>query len=703
MATERLVKTACTMCKSCCGILVRMSGDRILGIEGDPDNPINRGKLCINGLCALEYLSSPDRLKYPLRRVGERGGGKWERISWDDALGEVAEALTQAKNNYGAESVLIAKGSAMGPEDDIVMRFANAFGTPNVSTPAFVCYVPTVTASLFTYGLTGPAPRGDYDGVPACILVWAANTKETDPPVFWDTVRALDKGAKLVVIDPRRIELCTRADIWVQPRPGTDLALALGMINVIVNEDLWDREFVGNWAIGFDELKAHVQNYPPEKVAPITWVDAQVIRKTARFFATNKPACVQWGNGLEHNINSFQMGRAMWMLIALTGNLGVPGGNVQFESRGLLPRGSPAYTLSSLVPSDLRNNTVSAQAGMLPVAKHILHRDIARAILEEDPYPIRAAFFQSCNPLLGFVNSRKMHEAIKKLDFVVVSDYFITPTAALADVLLPVATYLESDGVSAQPNGPVAQIQQKVADFGECWSDIKIVNELAKKCGLREYFWENEAECYDAILKPIGITFEDLKKIGTFSSRPKYGSYESAFKTPSGKIELYSDRLKKWGFDPLPAYYEPPETPYSDPELAKEYPLILTSGKSAVYKHSMGRQIAGLRTHHPEPIIDIHPETADRLGIEEGDRVYIETKRGRIIQKARLSSELDPRVVFVDYDWWFPEKGPSSLFDWEKSNVNVITGCDLPTNREMGSATLRGFLCKVYPVEGTSH
>ncbi len=701
MHADRWIKTACTLCRSACGVLVRVVDGEPREVKGDPDCPLNKGGLCIKGQASLEYLSSPDRLKYPLKRVGRRGEGKWERISWDDALDSAARALIGAKNDYGAESVWIGKGSAKGPEDDLVMRFANAFGTPNVSTPAFVCYVPTVSAAMFTYGLSpGPLPRADYEGSPACILVWAANAKETDPPEYWDTLRALDKGARLVVIDPRQIELAARADLWLRPRPGTDLALALAMMHVIVNEGLWDKDFVGSWTAGFDELKAHVQDYSPERVASITWLDPETVRKAARLYATSKPACIQWGNGFEHSINSFQMGRAMWILIAITGNFAVPGGNVRFTSPGMVARGSADWSLSTLMRPDVRGMSVSAGAGLLPVARHICYGDVIRAILEEDPYPIHVAFLQSTNPLLGFFNSRAVYEAVNSLDFIVASDFFMTPSVALADIVLPVATYLESDGVSASPNLPVAQIQQKVAEVGECRSDFNIVNELAKRTGLRKYFWESERQYFDDILRPIGITFEELKRIGTFPNSPLYGGYKDAFKTPSGKIELYSSRLGAWGFDPLPVYYEPPETPFSDPDLAKEYPLIFTSGKSVAYKHSMGRNIPSLRAHHPEPTVDIHPDTAQKLGIKEGDRVYVETKRGRITQKARFSAGLDPRVVFVDYDWWFPEEGLPTLLGWEKSNTNILTSYDLPRNREMGTTTLRGMSCKVYPVDG---
>jgi anaerobic selenocysteine-containing dehydrogenase len=701
LTSERLVKSACSLCKSCCGIILRVEGDKVVGIEGDPENPINRGQLCIKGQASLEYLYSPDRLKYPMKRMGERGEGKWERISWDEALETVADAFIKAKDNYGAESVIIAKGMAKGCEDDLTMRLANAFGTPNVGTPSFICYVPTIAASMFTYGLKpGLTPLVDFEGSPASFLVWACNPEETDPPEYWKINRAMDKGARLAVIDPKRIELATRADIWVQPRPGSDLALALGMMNVITNEDLYDKEYVEKWTVGFDELKAHVQNYPPEKVSEITWVDAETIRQVARFYATNKPACFRWGNGLEHNINSFQAGRAVWILVALTGNLGVPGGNVPYTSRGIIPRGTPESTLTHLMPPGVLDANLSRGTGMMPVINHLTHGDILNAILEEDPYPIHAAFFQSNNPLIGYFDARKVYQALQKTEFIAVADMFMTPTVALADIVLPVATYLEYDAINTPPNLPVAQVQEKVAQIGESWSDPKILIELAKKLGLGQYFWEDERQYVEAVLQPIGMTFEELKETGIIPRTPIYGGFEDAFQTPSGKIELYSERLKKWGFDPLPVYYELDETPFSDPELAKEYPLIFTSNKWVPFRGSAGRQIPSLRDRHPEPFLEIHPETAERLGIKDGDMVYIETKRGRITQRAKLTTGVDPRVVYVDYDWWFPESSLKTLFNWDKSNANILTSNDLTRCREFGTPTIRGILCKVYPVEG---
>ena len=371
---------------------------------------------------------------------------------------------------------------------------------------------------------------------------------------------------------------------------------------------------------------------------------------------------------------------------------------MQPVSPPLFGRGSPQLELWDNVWPDRWEKRIDGDLKFLPLIKYSQPQSIIRGIIEENRYAIRAAYIQGGNPLLSYSNARRVMEAFKKLEFVAVADMFMTPTAAFADIVLPAASYLEFDSIVKPPYSyPMISVQQKVARTGESRSDYEIVNGLARKLGLEEYFWESEEECLDYVLKPAGLSFDELRKVAIIPGNTQYRSYETkTLDTPSGKIELYSNRLKEWGLDPLPAYYESPETPYSDPGLAKEYPLVLTTWKSAPYRHSGGRQIPTLRGSHPQPVVTIHPETADALGIEQGNWVYIETQRGRIRQKACLTPDISPRVVGVDYAWWFPEKGPEAQYGWEESNVNLLTDDKPPFNKEMGSAILRGIVCKVY-------
>ncbi len=712
MATTRVAKSVCGLCTGSCGVLVTLKDGKAVRIEGDPESPPNRGGLCRIGLASLEYLYHPDRLKYPLKRTGQRGEGKWQQISWDEAFSVVAEALNKVKQEYGPEAVVMVHGSAKGPMDTHLVRLANAFGTPNVVCSDHVCHVPRMLAAEITFGFF---PGAEYGYPPACIVSWGTNKVETRFYVHRSFIQAVNKGTKLIVIDPLETEIAKMADLWLQVRPGSDLALALAMINVIINEELYDKDFIDKWTVGFDKLKHHVQDYPVERAAEITWVPADLIVKTARMYATNRPGHIEWGNALDQNINSFQTCRAISILMALTGNLGVPGGEIESRGSGfrygdtdssesgILGRWASELELRDNIPREERQNKVGADLNMLPDFRYALPQSVIKSILKGDPYYIRAAFVQASNPLSCWPNIQEVYQAFKKLDFLAVSDMFMTPTAALTDIVFPVASYLEFDGIQMPPNGALVQLQQKVAQIGECRSDHDIINGLAKRLGLGEYFWDSIDNFWDAILQPVGLTFEEFKKMGRFTGRDKqpkqYKKYEqNGFKTFSGKVELYSNQLGEWGFDPLPTYYEPPETPYSAPELVKEYPLQCTTRKLSVYRHSGGRQIPSLRRSHPEPVTIIHPETAKNLGIKNGDWVCIETKRGRIKQKASLSTGVDQRVVVVDHAWWFPERGEAELFGWADSNYNVLTDDKAPFNREMGSFNIRGLACKIYKV-----
>ena len=694
MVQNGVVRSTCGLCYGGCGVLVHLKNGRAVKIEGDPESPINNGKLCGKGLSSLEYLYHPDRLTYPLQRVGERGDGTWRKLPWDEALDMVADEFLRTKTRYGPESLAMIQGAAKGIQDSYLVRLANAFGTPNLATQGPVCHLPRMLASRITCGFM-PIPDREYP--PNCMVIWGFNPSDTFFFNFERIHKACERGTRLVVIDPRETGLAREADLWLRVRPGSDLALALAMIHVIIDENLFDRGFVDTQTQGFDKLKTHVQDYPPEKVEALTWVDAKTIRQAAQFYASNRPACIEWGNSLDHTVNSFQTGRALCILRALTGNLEVPGGELRWTSLALMGRRSPELELWDRMPMAQWQKRVDVEHKLLPVFRYVTPQSIIQAILYEKPYPIRAAYIQGANPVLTYSNAAKTHEALTKLDFLVVADMFMTPTANLADLALPVAGYLEHDSVVATPAYPIAQVQQKVAQIGECRSDYEILSDLARRLGLGDAFWDTEQQCLDALLKPAGLTFNEFKKTGVICGTKHYRSYETdGFETPSAKVELYSSQLEQWGFDPLPSYRGLPETEFTEPNLEKEYPFVMTSWKSAPFRHSGGRQIPPLRKEHPEPVVTIHPETAKNLGIMDGDQVYIETRRGKIRQKAFLSTMLDPRVVGVDYGWWFPEVEAADSYGWRKSNINILTEDRPPFNQEIGSTNLRGSLCRVY-------
>jgi anaerobic selenocysteine-containing dehydrogenase len=694
MEQTEIIRSTCGICHIGCGILVHVDHGKVVKIEGDPESPLNRGTLCPKGLASVEYLYHPERLEHPLRRSGKRGEGKWDRISWEEALTTIAGELKKVKENHGPLAVAFMRGGAKGLQDDYLTRFANVFGSPNVTGMAHVCAIPRRNASRLTYGYTAVP---DLDHPPSAMVLWGVNAQETLHFVYQRVTEAVERGAKLIVINPQKIAAGTKADLWVKPRPGSDLALALGMLNVIVNEKLYDQIFVDQWTVGFEELRQHVQGYPPDRVSKITWVPPETIRQAARFYGTCKPASVLWGNAIDQGVNSFQTARALCILRAVTGNLEIPGGELRWVPPPVLDRGSPTFGLHERIPSEARRQRLTAGEKLLPISLYALAQGAFEAMASGEPYRIRAAFIQGCNALLSHSNAGKIDQALRQLNFLAVSDLFMTPTAALADIVLPVASYLEFDSI-VEPHHymPVVLVQQKITRVGERRSDYEILRDLALKLGLGADFWENEEEALDFLLAPAGISFEELKKIGHLRGTKQYRTYPSkGFPTSSGKVEIYSKPLEKWGFAPLPDYLEPPETPASAPGLSEDYPLMLTTGRIAHYRHSGGRQISSLRRQHPEPIAQIHPETARALGIADGDWISIETQRGRMKHRAKVMPEIDPKVVIAEFGWWFPEEGDVGRYGWSTSNVNTLTDDRPPFSREMGSTNLRGLLCRI--------
>jgi anaerobic selenocysteine-containing dehydrogenase len=565
--------------------------------------------------------------------------------------------------------VAFVQGSAKGLINSYNARLAHAFGTPNISTTGHVCFLPRYFASQMTYG-SYAVP--DYEHLPAGMVVWGANLAETRIGEHRRMSRLFNGDTRIIVVDPMPTVVSEKAHIWLRVRPGSDLALALGMIHVIVNEGLYDKEFVENFTVGFKRLKEHLQPYPPDQVAQITWVPSQKIVEAARCYARTKPAAIQAGNAIDHGVNNFQTARALAILRTITGNLDVPGGDV----RPLFPLTGSALAniaLKEKISSAQRQKRIDADQNLIPQFQRALPHNLINAILTEKPYPIQCVYVHAANPLLTHTHTQRTYNALMKLDFLAVADFFMTPTASLADIVLPAATYLEYDSVVAPPYYPFAQVRQKAIHIEGCWPDFEIVNALAKRLNLQDLFWENMEDCFDEILEHVDLTFDAFRKQAAISGAITYRQHQKPeFDTPSGKVELYSNQLKSWGIDPLPVYVEPPQTPLSDPQLTPAYPLVMTSRKSRYYLHSCGRQIRSLRRKHPEPVVYIHPQTAAGLYISDGDWVTIETQSAKIKQKAVLTEKVDPRVVCADYGWWFPEKGAAAGFGWAESNVNML-------------------------------
>jgi len=678
----------CPICAGHCSIKVTVEEGKIVDVVPDMESglpnelcPIKKGRLSIP-----EILAHPDRLKYPQKRAGARGEGKWVRISWDEALDTIAEKFSDFKEKFGPESVALGLGEPKGMEFAFGQRFATVFGTPNVVTPGWCCGVPFGLASAFTCG-SNCVP--DEESMPSLLVLWGCNLIHTISGIRRETVTsALESGTRLIVIDPRKIDLVSMADLWLKPRPGSDGALAMGILKVIIEEELYDQDFVANWTLGFDKLREHVRSYSLADVERATWVPRQQIEQAARLYAQVKPAAIQNGNALDQCINSFQTNRAISILRAITGNLNVPGGDIF-----LTP---PPYTrpgrffLLSKFPREAER-AVGGEFKLAIRSAFIPAHSLVKAILEEKPYPVKAGLFMLTDPLLSYPNSEETYRALMKLDFMVVLEIFMTPTAAIADIVLPAATGLEHDTVGYWPGWYEGiRAYPKVVDPpGESWSDAKIINELAKRLGLKEYFWDDEEEALELMLQPCGLSFEDFKWKRALHPRREYKEHD--FRTRSGKVEIYSKQLEELGYSPIPRWEELSQVV----EPTEEYPLLLTNAKEDAYMLTGYKMIPSLRTMKAEPTVELNPETAEKAGLREGDWIYIETRTGRIAQKLSLNPELDPRVAFASFGWWFPEQGPANLYGWRKSNINMLVPNDPPYEPALGSVVLRGIPCRV--------
>ncbi|MFC2059824.1 molybdopterin-dependent oxidoreductase [Chloroflexota bacterium] len=731
-AGTEIKKSNCVWCKGECGVLVHVKDGRLIGVEPDPDYPRKvwpPTKGCVRRKAAVEYFYHPDRLNFPLKRVGEKGEGKWQRISWEQALDEIADKLKEIINKHGAEAVCRSTGT--GPRSDIPTsdRFFNIIGAPNICSQGQICFRPRIIAGCITVGyhpeMHGLGPKTK------CMVFLGVEPLIARPPIsnkFWAAKR---NGAKLIVIDPRYTRSASLADTWLQLRPGTDCAVLMGMINVIIKEDLYDKEFVDKWCHGFDKLRERAEEYTPEKVEAISEVPAETIREAARVYAQNRPGCFVEGMGVEHLPNNAEALHARWILAGLTGNIDVEGGeqlagpSPQFSPEALLPKVvMPQEQLDKQIGADRfklfswKGNKIIADNSEKTWGRRLNWVNMSqgsltyRAMITGEPYPVRAMITFSSNPMITQANTKLVYKALKSLDLYVVMDFFMTPSAALADYVLPAACWLEVpwvfDKLGVHPGTwfSEAAVPDTVPGEYEHKDDYDVWRGLAIRLGKGDlYPWKSHEEYYNDFCKPSGMTHKELvHKVRYAFKNSGFKKYEkTGFATPTGKVEFYSTIFEQLGYDPLPKFEEPAETPVSDPELTKEYPLMLiTGGRMREYYHSEWRQIESVRKRRPDPTMQIHPDTAAKLGISNGDWVWIETIRGKVRQKAQLFDGLKPGVVHAEHGWWFPElpgEEPWLHGVWE-SNINVLMNDDPDVCSQInGCWPLKTALCKVYKVK----
>jgi len=711
-----IIPTCCFSCNTACEVLVfrdKVTG-RIVKIEGDPSSPVTGGFACPKGLSAADLLYNPARLTKPLRRLGPRGSGQvrrplpgieagsaqgtvppgWEEISWDEALGEIASKLLGYRESDGARSIAFLEGTRRG-WSRVFSRLANAFGAPNHGAAGWAqCLWPRLVDCRVTFGAQYPESC-DFANA-KCIVVWGSNPAATWPLQGAAIMDAKERGARLVVIDPRLSETAAKADDWIRIKPGTDTDLALGFIQVIIEEKLYDSGFVEAWTTGFDALRTHVAWRTPEITETLTGVPAAAIRGAARAYAGTKPSCITRCVTVDQTADSVQTCRALSILMAITGNIDIPGGNVLVSGRGEISQNSHEFILASRLPAEVQKQRIGFDrfpllCGELSSVPSSHMPSLWSTILSGEPYPVKAALIFGSNAALSYTNSNLVNRAMEKLEFLAVCDIFLTPTAQMADIVLPASSWLERDNVisSFQTSLDHTVLQRKCAEAGDSRSDVDIICDLARRMGLGELFWNGSEELYDHLLSPTGLSFRQALERRRLYAPLKFGNYlKSGFKTPSGKVELYSSMLASKGCAPLPPGSPRPDQAQAGDEGSRDgrYPYDFSTGaRSIFFRHTENRQNPWLRAQQPDPVVYIHPDTAASRGISEGDLVEVSTPTGSARLRARLERDLS--LDFIEaVPGWSGEGNINKALGWERFAEGI------------GTVPMRGLKCQIRKV-----
>ena len=663
-----VVNTICQSCYFYCGLRVSRDSDRIVRIEGLREHPVNRGTICPKGLAAQQLVTDPNRLKSPLRRVGPRGSGEWEKVTWDEALDLLASKMSAARDEFGPEAVVYHRGHAPGwvTTMNYVSRFMNAFGSPNVLTHAHLCFAPRAIAHTATYG---GVPEPDFDRAD-CILLWGFNPVYTSLPNYARRIiEAKARGAKLIVVDPRFTPTAAKADLWLRPEPGTDLALAMGMVKILIDEGLYHADFVREYTVGFDQLAAHVEGIDLREATAITRIPMEEILQAARMIGGGRPTVVKEGNGLDQHVNVVQTVRAVAILSALTGGINIEGGGIL-----LPPLPFADVQLRGARGDDWEERSLSTHP-LYYRTGNSLHDEEMFSVLEDgDPHRVRVLFVQGGSLVAANSNTARTRRLLGKVDFIAVHDLYETATAQIADLVLPAASFLERDLLLYYRYRPTARMnmialqQQVVPPIGESRSDLDLIFDLARRLGLGDRFpWATTEEAFDWELEPVGISLDYLRRHPEGYQR-EYEPGElywtdgrTKFETASGKVELYSRHLEAFGADPLPQHESVPALLLS----SGEYPLLCGTGlKLGIHTHTEFRTLPWIDEIEPAPFVEVHPQKAADLRIHDGDPVSVESAWGSVPAVARLTEGVAEGAVMLAYGYGQPYADRS----WRSSN-----------------------------------
>ena len=706
------MKGLCGICPSGCGVEISMKEGRLHRIKPMQGHPL--GIVCRRGIHAEEIIYSPDRLRFPMKRIGNRREGKLERISWEEAFELSAQLIRKVSEKYGPEAMSMFSGRGgfeqslldmftTGGHDYICSNFLFPLGSQNTFSCSSLCNNShRVLAPVSTFGVSFDHLFPDFENSDQ-IVVWGSNPATDSPPINLKKIlEARNRGAKVVVVDPLKSYTAEKANGWIGIRPGTDGALALGLAHVIMEKGLYDTDFADDWTDGFGEFKEYVREFPPEKVEKITWVKKKRIERLAENFAKPRTSLLLH-TGLEYTNSGVQNIRAVLTLWALTGNLDRPGGLV-FR----MPQASP-----------VRRNRIAPPRGKPTIGsdRHPLYCDlnrsghfmeVPRAILDGDPYFIKGLIVLGGSIITSFPNPGLWRRCCESLEALIVIDRFLTNEAVYADIVLPATTMFEITSHKRYP-GHLSFREKIIPPVGEAKNDYLILGGLAKALGYGDRYPQSEEEMLKFMFTQSAVSLQELRSkpegIALPSPPMAYEKYKkgllrkdgkAGFETPSGRFEISSRLLKKYGYDSLPVYQEPSEGPLGSPELAKEFPLVLTTGtriQSAF--RSQHLNIPGLLKLQDKPNILIHPEDAGPRGIRDGDKVWVKTKRGRVPFYAKVTN----RIVIGVIEANMGGGGPLQPGAWQEANVNELTD---PENRDpiSGFPVFKALLCEVELARG---
>ncbi len=714
-------------CHDGCGVLMYVDKEsgKLVKVEGDPENPYNQGRLCVRCLDVPEVVNSPLRILHPMKRARDQRGNPdaWEEISWEEAYDIVVTKLNQIKEEFGPETVCFYQGTGRDISAYLT-RICYAYGSSNYcyALDGQSCWIPRMAAGFATAGgfyvmdCSQQFPDR-YENPnwrpPQTIILWGNNPVVSNSDGFYGhwLTDCLKRGSKMIVIDPRVTWLATKAEIYMQIRPGTDAAMALGFLNIIINEDLYDHEFVEKWTYGFEQLRERVQDYPISEVSKITCVPEEKIYAAARMFATQGPGAIQMGLAVDMTRVAIPCAHAISAVYQICGYVDIPGGM------------TPVVTF--LLPNQSSGNewvTEEAAAARLGKDKYPLltygvqlasTEEVLLAIETGEPYMPRCAWFMQTNILAcTSAEPRRVKKAYEKLDFILANELFMTPSVqALCDLVLPAQTYPERNGIVAGCGMQRAEAINKCPiKIGDTKSDPEIILEIGRQLNPAAFPWDSVEEMFGAMCVEgtRDLTFEDLRDVSPGFLPFEYKKYEKGmmrpdgqpgFMTSTGRLELYSHFFQDLcKIDPMPYYEEPVPSPISTPELAEKYPLILTTGaRTWSMFHSEHRQIPRLRALRPDPLIEVNPKTAEEFGVRDGDWVWVENHVGRAQRKVKVTPIIGEGVVNTDHGWWRPEADPNNLYNTDELNINNLIVHN-PGDSGFG-ANYKAMVCTIYKMK----